>query len=784
MANNNGNWAAEHSPTLRNDQMAVYSRNAFSNFTDFDDQEDTGGGGVMLRDFDDGSGSGHFAPTPTNSAASSGQSHSQESRSRNSMSSTAFSKPSTSGRRNTIAPIGTGRYAEYAQKTHASVDDHLSTKTTTTGNEGRGQNAGSDHIGTTNTHFTQTAGQTQAGVTSNPYTQMSPTPQRVRFGHHTQGLDAQVNLTPNIHGGAVQYTPSATERGHPWANNATMEYNSAGLVYNTPTSGFGIAQGTALGTNLPYMNPDMTPSHVPKKSSQYLATPGSSIVYNQYNQTEPRNFAPRTGSDTVYVQPPPVFNLGRGTTAKRHENTYSTAESDADPFMSPTANRRAKVPTFSQTLVLPSVPEENHQLLLMQQPAFYVPAPGAILVPRSEQLTKLTEGPTGLPSQEVGLSDKNFPFIESGTQAAPVGYGVIKIRNIPFNTKRAEIIAFLGRNSRILNDKEEPVHIIMERVSSKTQECYVEFMAVSDAVKAVERFRENTQKGRPNRLGDRPVEVLLSSQAALMHDLFPLASGVAWEGAKPIIHAPVKGEPWKTFKGFVTDEEMIMVVKHVEIPSRSPYSKDCPQRPYECMISTIKKLPWYMTDHITLRQRHSIYEATVKLIVFLKQALLRGNRMQEAMINEQLLKRLVLAAMLCPGFSVVQKDNIAALAEWDHDRVRMFNQPRFAEGWVHLHALCPKPGTPDDVLEWYIAAIRNETTRYIHTKSDTELAEIQRTGYHTSLYFGYIWYELGLSAGDALGSLTLRQVARHELQVLKQTLRRVFPPAGPKDASN
>jgi hypothetical protein len=187
MANNNGIWPGEHSPTLRNDQMAAYSRTAFSNLTDFDDQEDTAGGGVMLRDYDDG---GHFAPTPTNSAASSGQSHSQESRSRNSMSSNAFSRSSTSARRNTIAPIGTGRYAEsgYAQKTNASVDEdavprgiptpspnvpphwlfpdrsrNLNTKTTS--DEGHGQKPASDDIGTTGANFTQTAAQSQAGMT-------------------------------------------------------------------------------------------------------------------------------------------------------------------------------------------------------------------------------------------------------------------------------------------------------------------------------------------------------------------------------------------------------------------------------------------------------------------------------------------------------------------------------------------------------------------------------------------------------------------------------------------
>jgi hypothetical protein len=114
----------------------------------------------------------------------------------------------------------------------------------------------------------------------------SPTPQRAQFGH-TQGLDARVNLTPNVHGGSVQYTPSANDGFHPWADTAAMGYNSSGIFYNTPTSAFGVAQGTALGANLPYVNPDTTPSHVPKKSGQYqyVTTPGSTIVYNQYNQT-------------------------------------------------------------------------------------------------------------------------------------------------------------------------------------------------------------------------------------------------------------------------------------------------------------------------------------------------------------------------------------------------------------------------------------------------------------------------------------------------------------------
>lgn len=120
----------------------------------------------------------------------------------------------------------------------------------------------------------------------------------------------------------------------------------------------------------------------------------------------------------------------------------------------------------------------------------------------------------------------------------------------------------------MLNDNQEPVHIIMERVTSKTQDAYVEFVTMQDAMRAVERHQMTIQKGRISRLGDRPVEVQLSSQSALMKDLFPLAAGVFWDGAKPVIQGPTEGQPWKTFKGFVTEEEMTMLVKHVEIPQR------------------------------------------------------------------------------------------------------------------------------------------------------------------------------------------------------------------------
>ncbi|TPX14938.1 uncharacterized protein E0L32_005047 [Thyridium curvatum] len=48
--------------------------------------------------------------------------------------------------------------------------------------------------------------------------------------------------------------------------------------------------------------------------------------------------------------------------------------------------------------------------------------------------------------------------------------------------------------------------------------------------------------------------------------------------------------PGISSKGFISREEMTMLVKNVECPQRSPYARDCPQRPFEHMMSVLVKL--------------------------------------------------------------------------------------------------------------------------------------------------------------------------------------------------
>lgn len=53
-----------------------------------------------------------------------------------------------------------------------------------------------------------------------------------------------------------------------------------------------------------------------------------------------------------------------------------------------------------------------------------------------------------------------------------------------------------------------------------------------------------------------------------MADLFPLAKGIEWKNITPHLKERNPDEPWNDFKGFVSEEEMTMLVKHVEVPQR------------------------------------------------------------------------------------------------------------------------------------------------------------------------------------------------------------------------
>lgn len=96
-------------------------------------------------------------------------------------------------------------------------------------------------------------------------------------------------------------------------------------------------------------------------------------------------------------------------------------------------------------------------------------------------------------------------------------------------------------------------------------------------------------------------------------------------------------------------------------------------------------------------QRYRIFQTTYKLIGILKTKVDRG--LHPVRLSTSLLKRLIAAAMTCPGFTVLQKSDIADLVGLEDDRIREFGQPRFGEKWRHQYSTSVKAGMPFDLVE-------------------------------------------------------------------------------------
>ncbi|KOS21864.1 hypothetical protein ESCO_001585 [Escovopsis weberi] len=499
-------------------------------------------------------------------------------------------------------------------------------------------------------------------------------------------------------------------------------------------------------------SPDQTPTHRPGVVLVHASGyPGPAPAQTTIGSlTAPRANPPRPAGMAVTDEPPPLFELSAGP--RPAQALVSTA-------------RAGDLNAHGHSLLSGMAEGADALALQLSTAGRAGPAP-------SEGLMRLIGNVAGQPTVGEAVSPANFPFMEGVKQAKPINWGVIKLKNIPFSSKRCEIIAFLGRNSKILNDVDEGVHIIMERVTSKTMDAYVEFISLDDATRAVERHRNNAAGGRPSRLGDRVVEVEVSSQGHLMRDLFPIAKGIFWNGATPEFKPFNPNEPWENFKGFITVEEMVMLVKHVEVPHRSPYSRECPQRPYECLISTLKKFPWYMADHITIEQRQAMYKATCELIQLLGRSISHGK--DTINLNPSLLKRLVSAGMTCAGFTPCMKDNIAYMARLTAGERKSFHQPPSAQRWRHQYALTSKPGVPADVIEWYVALIREQTQKDIGRLPLRERGEMQSKGEETDMYWGFFWAELAYPMGPRFDKMTLAAAAHAEFAAVERIITRAL----------
>lgn len=195
------------------------------------------------------------------------------------------------------------------------------------------------------------------------------------------------------------------------------------------------------------------------------------------------------------------------------------------------------------------------------------------------------------------LQSSQIPFISTVDMVKPCTFGVVLISfvsffpttphvaaaslspfannyaQIPYTVTRQEVISFVGSDSQYLanHNGASPIHITMERSTGKTMECYIEFVSDEAAARFARRLNSAYDASTSPRMGQRYVEVSLSSQNTLLKAIFPLAKCIKWVNASPVMLDEIP--EWSSgFDGFLTDEEVFCLGRHSDSPHRVRHS--------------------------------------------------------------------------------------------------------------------------------------------------------------------------------------------------------------------
>ncbi|KAI4715935.1 hypothetical protein E4T48_07887 [Aureobasidium sp. EXF-10727] len=379
---------------------------------------------------------------------------------------------------------------------------------------------------------------------------------------------------------------------------------------------------------------------------------------------------------------------------------------------------------------------------------------------------------------------EHMPFVDTAAESRPSTNGVIKIGNIPYGTTKNEVVAALGRSTRIASQpKGTPymaIHIIMERSTGKTMDVYVELNTAEEAKAAVTNFQQRCMNNRHPRIGDRHIEMELSSQEALMKELFPRAKCIKWDGHVPVVYASTEAYN-SGFQGFVTSEEMVMITKHAETPQRSPFAQRCVNRTYETMISIMHKYPWHATDLITIRERTSIFSSAVVQLRVLMNAVTRNTHPQ--FLHRGLLQEYLTACLSNPGFSVQQKTYMVTCASNEGYGALLSMVPftpvnQMTGSWWAFEVLSKNPKSSDSLLAYIIALLCSATNpegafvRTATTDPDSCLDFLDDDMVEEST-FGHFGVKYKTKGKRDMHSL--KEAAEAEWRALYEALSRVLP---------
>ncbi|KAJ2955865.1 hypothetical protein NQZ79_g8199 [Umbelopsis isabellina] len=263
---------------------------------------------------------------------------------------------------------------------------------------------------------------------------------------------------------------------------------------------------------------------------------------------------------------------------------------------------------------------------------------------RSSSLTVSTASTAVRPLVEttsyrrLSPQDQNIDHLFSS-----IKWSVVKISNIPWDISVSQIAVFF-QDFKLPQQSvhSHSIHIMVDRSSGKTlSNAFVELKDQKEAHHAVASCNRKPLKGRL-------VHVSMSSQDELLNAIFPSWSGDFQDGMA--IRTDDDTVPSKLGHTFITRQEinsLLTICRNYKIH----FSRKCPERPFENVMSIVCKYPWYQPDLVTALQRDHIYECLKLAIECLCSHIVKDY----ITIDPTLLGRMVRTGIMCPTFTERQQ---------------------------------------------------------------------------------------------------------------------------------
>ncbi|KAI9345755.1 hypothetical protein BD770DRAFT_183981 [Pilaira anomala] len=236
-------------------------------------------------------------------------------------------------------------------------------------------------------------------------------------------------------------------------------------------------------------------------------------------------------------------------------------------------------------------------------------------------------------------------------------YTVLRIQNTPWSASTDDINKLLVQSFTLPPAEELPlnIHILMDKTSGKS--LGIAFAEVIVASKDITRLQEMLRYSEQKyRLAGRRLSVTVSGYDQLRKALFPDWAGDFKDGrAIPLIGDLTT--PNRSPDLFVSQKDF-QAIHNICKNYKSFHNRKCPERSFEYLMSLLINIPWLQSKTVGTWQRDLMYECYKLTTETLR---VHTNKPCRT-IDENLLPRLVRAALLCDGFTIKQKNTILTIA--------------------------------------------------------------------------------------------------------------------------